>query len=315
MTGFQSTALSSVDRHLQVATLIDKKLDNAIGYAAIRNDKSDWTEVNVKDGEKVVIDNGKGDNFTDFNTATIRADMVKPDSVLKPIDGVEIGKESATVSKVDTGSGSFNPDFVYNSAVYKNFDQQMQIGHIYGNIRSGIAGDLSRVSNVYVQGHLTDQADLDYLKQVNEGKAKYEGIATYIEKLHLGDFNKVDGSTTLGVTQHNYQTTDMGADPVQGKSSFDVDFVNNSVKGELTFNGDFKYNPSGKIGIVATIDGNTFAGNANGIDTAGGFYGEDAQFLGGIYQDASAMEGASGGKGTTPGTGTRFQGTFGAEKQ
>lgn len=114
----------------------------------------------------------------------------------------------------------------------------------------------------------------------------------YIENIHLGDAEAFV--------------------PVNGTSTFDVDFINNSVKGELTFDGEFKYNPTGKIGIEATINGNTFAGNVKGIDSAGGFYGEDAKFLGGIYQDAGDIEG---GKGTIPGTGTTFQGTFGATKK
>ena len=81
----------------------------------------------------------------------------------------------------------------------------------------------------------------------------------------------------------------------------------------LTFaDGDYKYMPTdNKININADISGNTFAGNVNNIDTAGGFYGEDAKFLGGVYQEALAQ----GGKGVQPGEGTTFQGTFGAEKQ
>lgn len=211
--------------------------------------------------------------------------MVQPASVLKPIE-VDLKSESGTV-KVDAGLSVFNPDFNYNT-VYENFEDQMQVGHVYGVINSTIVGDASRVANVYVQGHLTDQADLDYLAKVNEGKVKYGGSATYIENIHLGDEGEFK--------------------PVEGTSAFDVDFANNSVKGELTFEGDFKYNPTGKIAIDADITGNTFAGDKNGIDTAGGFYGEDAKYIGGIYQDASV----EGGKGTVAGTGTKFQGTFGA---
>ena len=88
----------------------------------------------------------------------------------------------------------------------------------------------------------------------------------------------------------------------------------------MTFaDGDYQYMPTGnEININADITGNTFAGNTfdpatgkAGIDTAGGFYGEDAKFLGGVYQEVLAQ----GGKGAQPGEGTTFQGTFGAEKQ
>lgn len=285
MTGFQSTTLSSKEKTLPFGL---GQLDNAVGYVEIRDDQSDFTATVDKDGDLVPVDNRQGDNFKNFDKGVVRADMVKPDAVLKPIE-VSLNKSGSV--EVDAGKGSFNPTFNYNS-VYENFDQQMQVGHVYGNFNSA-AGDVSRATNVYVQGYLTEMEAMDALKDINEGKAQYTGVATYIENIHLAD---------------NANTA-----PVDGTSNFDVDFVNNSVKGELAFaNGDYKYMPDGnKIGIEATIEGNTFAGNAKGIDTTGGFYGEDAKFLGGIYQDASV----EGGKGTVAGTGTTFQGTFGAEKQ
>lgn len=285
MTGFQSTALSSKEKTLPFGL---GKLDNAIGYVQIRDDKSDFKQTENKDGSIVPIDNREGDNFTNFNTGVVRGDMVKPESVLKPIAVSLTNNGSVTV---DAGKGGSNPTFKYN-AVYKNFDNQMQVGHVYGNFDS-LAGEVSRAANVYVQGYLTSQAGMDNLKNINDGKAQYNGVATYIENIHLAD----NASTA----------------PVNGTSAFNVDFVNDSVDGTLSFTGTgYKYMPAGnEIKIDATITGNTFAGNAGGIDTAGGFYGEGAKFLGGIYQDASVQ----GGKGTIAGTGTKFQGTFGAEKQ
>ena len=285
MTGFQSTALSSKEKTLPFGL---GQLDNAIGYVEIRDDASAWTELKTENGSQVPVDNGKGDNFTSFSKGKVLADMVKPDSVLKPIEVSLTNNGSVTV---DAGKGGQNPTFKYSS-VYKNFDSQMQVGHVYGNFDS-LAGEVSRAANVYVEGYLTSQAGMDNLKTVNDGKAQYNGMATYIENIHLAD---------------NKSTV-----PVNGISAFDVDFVKGSVDGTLSFSGtDYKYMPTGnKINIAAEITGNAFAGNVNGIDTAGGFYGEDAKFLGGIYQDASVQ----GGKGTIAGTGTKFQGTFGAEKQ
>ncbi|MGP9635850.1 transferrin-binding protein-like solute binding protein [Psychrobacter sp. AOP3-A1-26] len=285
MTGFQSTALSSKEKTLPLGL---GQLDNAIGYVDIRDDKSDWTELKTENGSEVPVDNGKGNNFNSFKNGVVRADMVKPDSVLKPI-AVSLTDNGSV--KVDAGKGGQNPTFNYN-AVYKNFDSQMQVGHVYGNFNS-LVGDVSRAANVYVEGYLTSQAGMDNLKNVNDGTAQYHGMATYIENIHLDD----NASTA----------------PENGTSAFNVDFVNGSVDGTLAFDdGDYKYMPAGnEIKIDADITGNTFAGNKNGIDTAGGFYGEDAQFLGGIYQDAADQ----GGKGTVAGTGTKFQGTFGAEKQ
>jgi len=283
MTGFQSTSLSSVKQNVA-----GTQLDDAIGYVAIRDDKSDFTATEDKDGSNVPVDNRKGDNFTSFDKGVVRADMVKPDNVLGSL-AVDLTKNGSVM--VDAGKGPIiNPKFNY-TAVYKNFESQMQVGHIYGDFKS-LLGPVSRAANVYVQGHLTNQQDIDYLKQVNDGKAQYQGVATYIENIHLGDEGEFK--------------------PVDGTSAFNVDFVGGKVDGTLSFTGtDYKYMPDGnQIKINADITGNTFAGNVDGIDTAGGFYGEDAKFLGGIYQDASVQ----GGKGTVPGTGTTFQGTFGAEK-
>ena len=285
MTGFQSTTLSSKEKTLPFGL---GKLDNAIGYVEIRDDKSDFKATVNKEGDLVPVDNRQGDNFKSFDKGVVRGDMVKPDAVIKPI---EVSLKKSGSVKVDAGKGNFNPTFNYNS-VYENFDSQMQVGHVYGNFDSA-AGEVSRAANVYVQGYLTATEAMDGLKDINEGKAQYVGSATYIENIHLAD---------------NANTA-----PVKGTSAFDVDFVNNSVKGQLEFaTGNYKYMPTGnKIGIEATISGNTFAGNINGIDTAGGFYGEGAKFLGGIYQDASV----EGGKGDVAGTGTKFQGTYGAIKQ
>ncbi|MGM8871978.1 transferrin-binding protein-like solute binding protein, partial [Psychrobacter sp. 2Y5] len=284
MTGFQSTALSSKERTLPFGL---GQLDNAIGYVEIRDDKSDWTELKTENGSQVPVDNREGDNFSSFNSGVVRADMVKPESVLQPISVSLKGNDSVTV---DAGKGGSNPTFNYSS-VYENFDSQMQVGHVYGNFNS-LVGDVSRAANVYVEGYLTSKYGMDNLKTVGDGTAQYTGMATYIENIHLDD----NASTA----------------PIEGRSAFDVDFVNGSVDGTLSFDaGNYKYMPAGnEIGIKASIDGNTFAGNVNGIDTAGGFYGEEGNFLGGIYQDASDQ----GGKGTVAGTGTKFQGTFGAEK-
>ena len=285
MTGFQSTALSSKEKTLPFGL---GQLDNAIGYVEIRDDQSAWTELKTENGSQVPVDNGKGDNFNSFNKGKVLADMVKPDSVLKPISVSLTDSGSVTV---DAGKGGQNPTFKYSS-VYKNFDSQMQVGHVYGNFDS-LAGEVSRAANVYVEGYSTSQYGMDNLKTINDGKAQYNGVATYIENIHLAD----NASTA----------------PVNGTSAFNVDFVDGKVDGTLSFTGtNYKYMPEGnQIGIAADITGNTFAGNKNGIDTAGGFYGEEGKFLGGIYQDAAIQ----GGKGTVAGTGTKFQGTFGAEKQ
>ena len=301
-TGFQSNTLSSKKGNFTA---------DAIGYAEIRDDKSDFKETVDVDGSKVTVDNRAGNNFTGYDKFIARADMTKPDSVKEQVlinisgdadtdygNGFKLHTESTKVQ------GPVALDLNYSS-VYKNFDSQMQIGHVYGDPRTDLfgLGDLARVSTVYVQGNGTNLDDMQYMKDlaqynidnnINDGMVAYGGVATYMENLHLKD----------GVR---------GGPVVDGTSAFDVDFVGGKVAGTLSFAaGDYSYMPTGnKIDINADITGNTFAGNKNGIDTAGGFYGEDANFLGGVYQEALTQ----GGKGAQPGEGTTFQGTFGAEKQ
>ncbi|MDE0490060.1 transferrin-binding protein-like solute binding protein [Psychrobacter sp. A3] len=302
LTGFQSNTLSSAEGSFT---------EDAIGYAEIRDDKSDFTETVEVDGSNVPVDNREGNNFTNYDSFIARADMTKPDSVQEQVsinisgdNDTDYGSGFSLHTESTTVQGPVALDLNYSS-VYRNFDSQMQIGHVYGDPRTDLfgLGDLARVSTVYVQGNGASLDDMQYMKDlaqynidnnINDGMVAYNGVATYMENLHLKDGER-------------------GGPVVNGTSAFDVDFVNSKLEGTLTFaDGDYQYMPTGnKIDINADITGNTFAGNANNIDTAGGFYGEDAKFLGGVYQQALEQ----GGKGAQPGEGTTFQGTFGAEKQ
>lgn len=290
MTGLQSFTLSN---------------DTAIGFRSFWDDKDNKAS---DDRSDTFTNTGDGDNFTDFETLTARADLTKPDTVSNSVtatiasandgtyadntNGFKEYNGSATVSVVKPISTNLTLPY---KSVYKNFDSQMQIGHIYGEANSFI-GRSARVSSVYVQGKLTAAEDMAYMKDLaqfnvdngGDGMVQYTGNATYMENLHFNDPNPRPGVNVNGV------------------SNFDVDFVNDSLTGNLAF-ADINKN----IDISADISGNTFAGTAGNVQTSGGFYGEDAKFLGGIYQEALEP----GGSGTEAGTGTTFQGTFGAEKQ
>lgn len=290
MTGLQSFTLSN---------------GTAIGFRSFWDDKDNKAS---DDRSDTFTNTGDGDNFTDFETLTARADLTKPDTVSNSVtatiasandgtyadntNGFKEYNGSATVSVVKPISTNLTLPY---KSVYKNFDSQMQIGHIYGEANSFI-GRSARVSSVYVQGKLTAAEDMAYMKDLaqfnvdngGDGMVQYTGNATYMENLHFNDPNPRPGVNVNGV------------------SNFDVDFVNDSLTGNLAF-ADINKN----IDISADISGNTFAGTAGNVQTSGGFYGEDAKFLGGIYQEALAQ----GGSGTEAGTGTTFQGTFGAEKQ
>ena len=317
VSGVMSNTLSSVE---------GLGTSNRVGYRQFVTDDQTFTETeDDANGEEGPIITQEGDNFTSYDAFDARLDIVSPSQFTEPQeivivrdDDVDAGndfKKSAGMNNVKFQNvnsiiGLIELSLDYDS-VYRNFDTQMQIGHVYGPIskEAGLgSGVKSRYSNVYAIGNATASEDMDYLKVlaqynidngVNDGTFQYDGVATYIENLHLGDGDR-NGPT------------------VDGTSTFNADFVNGKLEGTLSFaEGDYAYMPeNNEINIAATIDGNEFTGREGNIATAGGFFGEDAQFLGGIYQDALEEEGAlTPGTGTKPGTGTTFQGTFGAEKQ
>ena len=323
VSGIMSNTLSSKDKKvLNIQATVDR-----IGYRQFVNDKQTVTGVNGKDdngGIPTVKESSKENNFIDYKTFKPRVDVTSPDQFVEAnrdnittvrSNDVDAGngfkksasKNVANFKNVQTGvSLAPTADLVLNyDSVYKNFNSQMQIGHVYGDLDkpSGTgSGISSRYSNVYAIGNSTAQADMDYMAAlakfnkangINDGKFQYAGVATYIDQLHLAE---VANPTT---------STPRNAPILNGTSAFDVDFVGGKVGGKLNFTG------KPQLDIAADITGNTFAGTAKGIETAGGFFGEDAKFLGGIYQDNPG----NGGAGGKAGTGTKFQGTFGAEKQ
>ena len=302
VTGLQSFTLSN---------------GTAIGFREFWND-TDSRDADDNNDDFTNTDNGN--NFADgYKSIVARADLTKPDTVLEPVAAVV-----ATDNDVDYAGGNGFQNYkgdasvqtsivpaplqlAYDS-VYKNFNSQMQIGHIYGDAKLNGVFRAARVSSTYVEGNLTAADDMKYMEDLaaydiangGDGKVGYEGVATYMENLHFNDTTGRNGPT------------------VDGSAKFNVDFVNKQLEGTLTFkDGDYKYMPEGnKISISAGIDGSNFASPADrdpavdNVQTAGGFYGEDANYLGGIYQNALQPGGSGGGKGT----GTTFQGTFGAEK-
>ncbi|WP_430737264.1 transferrin-binding protein-like solute binding protein [Psychrobacter sp. VH5] len=294
ITGVMSNTISSVS---------GLGTDDAIGYRQFVTDNQTFTTT-TGEGEDTtpdIVDDSAVDNLPSYDKFAARLDIVKPNKFKQPAmittvrnNDVAFDADSGFMKSKDKNVATFKNvgsiigdiDLKYNyDSVYRNFDTQMQIGHVYGDLvkESGIgSGVKSRYTNVYVMGQATENMPTD-------GNVQYAGVATYMDNLHLGS----------GAIK----------DPVvNGTSTFNVDFVNDSMTGELTFAGINK-----NIGISANITGNTFAGSKDNIATSGGFYGDGAKFLGGIYQEA--QPGNVAGTGTTPGTGTTFQGTFGAEKQ
>jgi len=317
-----SNTLSSKEKKvLGIQATVDR-----IGYRQFVNDQQTVDGLDGSDsngGIPNVVEDEDEDNFIDYKTYKPRVDITSPDqfNVAKrpnittvrdnDIDAgngfkKSASKNSASFTDVQTGV-KLEPTatLVLNyDSVYKNFNSQMQIGHVYGDLdkpSGNGSGISSRYSNVYAIGNSTAQADMDYMAAlakfnkangINDGVFKYAGVATYIEDMHLAALSNPDKAPARA------------APVLNGTSAFDVDFVGGKVGGKLNFTG------KPQIAIAADITGNTFGGIANGVETAGGFFGEDAKFLGGIYQDRPGTDGS----GTKAGTGTKFQGTFGAEK-
>ena len=147
------------------------------------------------------------------------------------------------------------------TSVYKDFGTQMRIGHIDGDAL--LALDPSNPSKLPVNGVAVVGNKTETLP--SEGMFEYVGDATN-RKIGLG--NNIE----------------------YGSSAFTADFVAKKVAGDLTFS-------SGKISLEANITGNEFSGSKGGYNTDGAFYGNDAKYIGGIYEGNGA------------------QGTYGAEKK
>ena len=148
------------------------------------------------------------------------------------------------------------------TSVYKDFGTQMRIGHIDGYAL--LALDPSNPSKLPVNGVAV--VGNKTLTLPTEGSLAYGGDATYRV---LGLNNAIE----------------------YGTSEFTADFVADTIKGKLSFT------QAGNISLSANIVGNEFSGTSGTYKTEGAFYGNDAKYIGGIYE------------------GNNAQGTFGAEKQ
>lgn len=112
----------------------------------------------------------------------------------------------------------------------------------------------------YAQGNPTVLAQIP-----TAGKVEYDGGAVYKKD---GDFSQVTGMTAT------------------------ADFASKAIDINIKEKG--KFVPDMKFG--GKITGNSFAGEVNGIKTQGGFFGENAQEMGGLFtNEADQSRGAFGG--------------------
>ncbi|OLF39694.1 transferrin-binding protein-like solute binding protein, partial [Psychrobacter sp. Rd 27.2] len=174
---------------------------------------------------------------------------VVPNPVAVTLSGdSDADTESGFKSYEGTGNVLAEGDLSYTST-YKDFgaDGELRIAHIDGAVSA--LGNEIPVDGVLVVGNKTATLPTD-------GTFQYTGDAT---NRKVGADNAIE----------------------YGTSAFTADFVNKKVAGEL------KFANAGDINLAADITGNEFSGTAadeTGYNTEGGFYGEDANFIGGIYE-------------------------------
>ncbi|MGP5543423.1 transferrin-binding protein-like solute binding protein, partial [Psychrobacter celer] len=199
--------------------------------------------------------------ITDETQVQARADIASEGLVSDPV-ALQVSGDNDTAVAGSSGFNSFEnttkvvtaslgeQDLVYTST-YKDFSDDLRVAHI-----DGAAAGLLPVNGVAVVGNATQTANMP-----TEGKVGYTGDATYRE-------TGLDKNIQFGI------------------SVFTADFVAKNVKGDLSFAN------AGKIGLTADINGNQFSGSADangGYLTEGGFFGGDAQYLGGVYQGNGAQ--------------------------
>ena len=195
-----------------------------------------------------------------------RADIASS-SLLPKVTVITSGENDSTNSNgfklhndsvvIPTSLGSLPLNY---TSVYKDFGTQMRIGHIDGSATVAILqGAKLPVNGVAAFGNKT-------LTLPKEGTFEYVGVATNRE---LGIGNSIE----------------------YGSSAFTADFAAKKVDGTM------KFDKAGNIRLSADIISNEFTNDKGAYRTEGAFYGDDAQYLGGIY------------------SGNNAQGTFGAEKQ
>ena len=121
-------------------------------------------------------------------------------------------------------------------------------------------------SDYLIDQHFFAQGNPTVLAQIpTAGKVEYDGGAVYKKD---GDFSQVTGMTAT------------------------ADFASKAIDINIKEKG--KFVPDMKFG--GKITGNSFAGEVNGIKTQGGFFGENAQEMGGLFtNEADQSRGAFGG--------------------
>ena len=268
-----NTAQQEAEAEATAAAAAQRAAQDAASAAEIKNaaetSKSGVQSLDINAGSIGLFKTTTSD-FTVSEDGTVvnaRADLASDNPETEKVDGllpqVPITTSGADDTQVANSNGfmshkdstSINAlgmdlPLTYTST-YKDFgNDEMRIGHINGSVAA--LGQTLPVNGVVVIGNATEAANVP-----TEGKVGYTGDATYRE---LGLDKAIEFGTSV----------------------FTADFVAKNVKGDLTFSDK-------TIGLEATIDGNKFSGTKDGYNADGGFYGGDAQYLGGIYEGKGAQ--------------------------
>ncbi|WP_439328427.1 transferrin-binding protein-like solute binding protein [Lonepinella sp. BR2357] len=147
----------------------------------------------------------------------------------------------------------------------------------------------------------------------------FQGAVGGFQDMHFGVFNEGENSTLfvqgyitpvsgVGISRNSDQVYPM---PKSGKVTYTQAFSAYGEKGkyqlmDTTIQADFgektvnvtlkdPTTTQTKVAFDATIDGNTFAGNTNGVESKGAFYGSVASQIGGVfYQTTGEDKGKNG---------------------
>lgn len=142
--------------------------------------------------------------------------------------------------------------------------------------------DLNAANSRRVVGTNLADARWGYLKQANQTDA-------YLFA-HGNGTAQMPATGSAGYQGLAIHRGGNSAAPVQGTADFNVNFGSKTLTGTVA--------PGGvaPISLQAAISGNTFSGDHNGVQTKGGFYGQNAAEMAGVYQKQGQFSGAFGAK-------------------
>ena len=214
-----------------------------------------------------------------------------PDFVVTTRD-FEIGKDNV-IARADTASNNLLPKVGVN--ISGAGDKALSDGFMSHDDSTSISTELGKLPLTYLSVYKDYGDDLRIVHI--DGAASLSGIKIPVDGVAvIGKATQSENIPKAGIVGYTgdatHRTLGLGNSIEFGSSVFTADFVAKSVKGNLAFS------KAGNIALSADIKGNQISGSAannGGYATEGGFYGGDAQYLGGVYE-GNGVQGTYGAK-------------------